>query len=309
VWVLFVLIGLLLLLIASGTYVFVVGCVRGKEFSWLNREELEKTPFGKQYDNIVAAHNWLHEHGAKSIYTRSYDGLKLHALWIPVENAKGTVLLVHGYRSTHMMDHGLGFSYYHDMGMNLLIPDQRSHGKSEGRIITYGVKESRDMVEWIDYHNRHFGSFPLILSGLSMGASTVLYLADEELPGNVKGIIADCGFTSPKEIMSKVFTRTTHLPAVPTIWVTQLLARIFGGFSLSEKNTVKTLRKSKLPILLIHGLDDEFVPCEMTRRAFDACCGEKYIFLAEGAGHGVSFHVDNEGYRTHAEKFLNIVLN
>ena len=163
------------------------------------------------------------------------------------------------------------------------------NGKSGGRFTTFGVKESRDMLEWIDYHNQHFGSYPMLLSGLSMGAATVMFLADEDLPENVKYCVADCGFTSPKQIISKVFRDVVHIPAGSVIWSADLFARVFAGFSLEEKNSLRTLKENKLPFFFVHGLADDFVPCEMTERSFEACAGEKHLLLVEGAGHGVSY--------------------
>lgn len=296
---------LLILTFVSGCYVFWFACVRRKEISWLVEEEVKKTPYGEYYDHILQADRFLKEHNATDIYVNSYDGLKLHGLWIPAENPKGTILLAHGYRSTKLVDFGLVFPIYHDFGMNVLVPDQRAHGKSEGKYITFGVKESRDMQSWIAYHNQNFGEFPLILSGLSMGASTMLYLADENLPKNVKGIIADCGFTSPKEILSSVFRGVTHLPAHPSLWITGLLTRLFAGFGLNEKDSRRTLQNNRLPILMVHGTDDDFVPCDMTRQAFSVCTGPKELILVENADHGTSFLVDTATYTAKVFDFLN----
>lgn len=293
-----------LLLLFCGGYVFISACVRKKELPWMVKEELEKTPYGKYYECIIDADRWLKDHHAQSHYITSRDGLRLHGLWIPAENAKGTMLLVHGYRSTKLVDFGVAFAYYHERGYNVLVPDHRCHGKSEGCYITFGVKESRDMEEWIAYHNRCFGPFPLVLSGLSMGASTVLYMADQALADNVKGIIADCGFTSPADIISKVFKDVVHFSPGPFLRVADLFARLFAGFSLYEKSTVRCLANSVRPVLLIHGLMDDYVPCEMTRVAYDSCTGKKTLLLVEGAGHGVSFLVDHERYSETVEAFL-----
>jgi fermentation-respiration switch protein FrsA (DUF1100 family) len=129
-----------------------------------------------------------------------------------------------------------------------------------------------------------------------MGASTMLYLADRSLPENVCGIIADCGFTSPKDIVCEVFRRVIHLPAVPSIWIADLLARLFAGFSFYEKDSRKTLTNCRIPILMVHGKEDGFVPCKMTVDGFAACSGIKEILLVEGADHGLSFVKDPEHY-------------
>lgn len=302
--VLFVLLSLLLLIIVSGGYMFFVACVRRKEMPWLVEEEMQKTSYKKYFQYIQLGDKFFQEHNAQEVSIESYDGLKLCGLWVPAENPKGTMLLAHGYRSSKLLDFSLAFQYYHDLGMNLLVPDQRAHGKSEGKYITFGVKESRDMLGWINFHNQNYGEMQMVLSGLSMGASTMLYLADQKLPGNVKGIIADCGFTSPKAILASVFRSVIHLPAGPTLLAAEWFARVFAGFSLREKDTRVVLRKSKLPVFMVHGLADNFVPCQMSQEGYAACTGEKSILLVEGAEHGVSFLVDRTRYAEEILKFL-----
>lgn len=292
----------LLLLVAIwlfvGGYTFFTACKRRKELPWLVEEKIKKTTYGRFYEYMVFGDQWLKEHNAQDVYIQSDDGLKLHAYWIPAENAKGTMLLAHGYRSTMLADFGLAFECYHSLGLNLLVPHQRSHGLSEGKYITFGVKESCDMLRWIHYHNQKFGEFQVILNGMSMGASTMLYLADADLPENVKGIVADCGFVCPAEIIATVFRRTVHLPPAPAIWAANLFARLVAGFSLYEKDSRKSLSHSKVPVLMIHGTDDSFVPCEMSRLGYDACTSQKKLLLVEGAHHGISFLVDQESYTT-----------
>ena len=302
--ILWILLGIFLLILFSGAYVFVLACVRRKELPWMVEEEIKKTSYGKYYDCILASDAWLRDNNAQNVYVTAKDGLKLHGYWIPAEEPRGTILLAHGYRSTILVDFGLAFAFYHALGMNILVPHQRAHAQSEGRYITFGVKESEDMKCWIDYHNKTYGNIQMILSGLSMGASTVLYLADQNLPENVKCIIADCGFTSPKDILDKVYRSVVHLPSGPSLWAADLFARVFAGFSLTEKDTRDVLKKAKLPVLMIHGLSDDFVPSDMTRQGYDSCFGAKEILLVEGAGHGTSFLVDKQTYITRVVAFL-----
>lgn len=302
--VLFVILSLILLILFSGAYTFFFACGRRKDLPWFDEKEIKKTSYGKHYDYLLAGDKFMKEHSAQPVYMESFDGTKLHAMWIPAENPKGTVLLAHGYRSNKLLDFSLAFELYHNLGMNILVPDQRGNGKSGGKYITFGAKESGDMVSWIAYHNKTFGEYELVLSGLSMGASTTLYLADQNLPKNVKGIIADCGFTSAKDIISVVFHRIVHLPAMPSIWVADLFARLFAGFSLYEKDTRKSLKNSKLPVLMIHGKEDGYVPCEMTVEGYEACTGPKNLLLVDGADHGVSFVVAREKYLECIYSFL-----
>ena len=286
--ILFVLLALLVCVFFSGGYVFYSACFRKKERAWFDENALKNTPYEKFYQSICDTDRWLRTHNAEDVYITSEDGLKLHGLWVPVQEAKGTVLLAHGYRSTIYVEFRIAVEFFHSLGFNLLLPDQRSHGKSEGKFITFGVKESEDMRGWIRLHNDTFGNYPMVLYGISMGASTMLYLADQQLPENIRGIIADCGFTSPKEILSSVFKAVTHLPAGPSIWVAGLFAKVFAGFRLDEKNTKQILAASRYPILMIHGAADDFVPCEMTFQGYEACCASKTLLIVEGAEHGYS---------------------
>lgn len=300
-----IVLGAIFLIVAfSGAYVFLVACVRNKELPWLDKEKIRKTPYGRFYDDIVHAHEWLESHNARDICIESYDGLKLHGRWIPADDAKGTILFAHGYRSTYLVDFGLALDFYHDEGMNILLPDQRSHGKSEGRIITFGVKESRDMLSWLMYLNKKLSELPVVLSGMSMGASTMMYLADEDLPPNVKGFIVDCGFTTPKEILGNVFTSVTHLPSCLCMWSAAVCAKVFGGFGLSQKDSRVTLAKNKLPIIMVHGTDDSFVPCQMSKDAYACCTGPKQLLLIDGAEHGMSFLTERERYTSAVKDFL-----
>ncbi len=288
-----------------GAYIFFTACRRKKEYNWSDPESLKSTPYAKHIDLINHSSQWLADHNPKDIYVYSDDGLKLHGYWIPAENPRGTILLAHGYRSTMLVDFGMVLDMYHKQGMNLLLPEQRSHGKSEGKYITFGVKESKDMFRWLDYHNQNLSECPIVLSGLSMGSSTVMYMLDEPLPSNVRAAICDCGFTSPAAIISKIFKETVHIPAELFIRIADLFARMIGGFSFYEKNSCVTLSKNQLPILMVHGKADDFVPCTMTEEAFACCTGEKYLILAEDAEHGYSFLKAREAYQSTVYKILN----
>lgn len=296
------------IVIVSGVYVFVIGFVRKKDVSWLIESDMRKSPFGEHYDHVIKADQWLKQHGAQGITVRSLDGLRLHGLWVPADQPKGTILLAHGYRSTYLVDFGPAFEYYHNMGLNLLIPEQRAHGDSQGRLITFGIKESGDMVQWLKHHNAQLGKYPIVLSGLSMGASTVIYMLAKSLPANVKGVIADCGFTSAADILSVIFKRVTHLPPQPALFITDILARVFAGVTIWQYDSRKILANCSIPILLIHGVEDKFVPCAMTRAAYSACNAPKNILLVEGADHGVSFLVDKQRYISYIRNFLSSTL-
>ncbi len=292
-----------------GGFLFFAACGRGKEWDWLNEEAVMKTAYGKYFRLIQSGDQWLREHNAREVHMQSFDGLDLYGTWIPAENPRGTIILAHGYHSCILTDFSFVYDRYHKAGLNLLLPDQRAHRRSQGKYITFGILESRDFVKWGHFVNENLSELPIIYSGLSMGAATTMYVAGEkDKPENTVGYIADCGFTSPKEIIGKVFTQTTKLPAWPFLWATDLFARYFAGFKLEEKNTIHTLEDNQLPIILVHGLADDFVPSHMTQRSFDACGGPKELLLVEGAGHGVSFGKAEKEYEALVMAFFDRVL-
>jgi fermentation-respiration switch protein FrsA (DUF1100 family) len=170
----------------------------------------------------------------------------------------------------------------------------------------FGLIERYDCIEWIKWVKENKNdALPIYLCGISMGATTVLMASGLGLPAEVKGIVADCGFTSPRDIIASVYKRVIHLPAIPSIWATDLFARIIAGFSLFQEDSRKSLKNSRIPIIMVHGTEDGFVPCDMTREGYAACVGEKQLFLVEGADHGVSFLVQPERYRQLVTDFIN----
>lgn len=257
--------------------------------------QLEKPAYREIRHAALTAGDWVRAHEHRELSVMSYDGKLLHAIFLPREGAKGTIALFHGYRSCWQIDFGVSLPYYYDeLGYQLLLVDERAHGKSEGKYLTFGVRERYDVISWVTYLSQLLGrEHPIYLGGLSMGATTVLLASCFEFPANVRGITADSGFTSPYEIAKSVLRRDhPHLPVWPLLGFYGLFTRLFAGYSLRGASTPDAVRESRYPILFIHGTGDSFVPCEMTKRAFEACTGEKQLVLVEGAEHGKSYLVD-----------------
>lgn len=275
--------------LAGGYWGFRYACARREEPDWESEEALKKTMYAEFAESIPRANRWLRDHGAEDVQITSFDGLTLRGQWLPAENPIATIILFHGYRSHHLQDFAAIYGFYHSIGLNLLLVRQRAHGESGGKYITFGVKERRDALSWIDFHNRTHGVDNVFLGGMSMGASTVLFAAGEELPPNVRGITADCGFSSPAEILSHIIKKDFHLPPKPVLPMMEVWARLLGGFSFYECSSRDTLARAKVPILFIHGKADTFVPASMSERGFAACAAEKELHLIEGAGHGRSY--------------------
>ena len=182
-----------------------------------------------QTEEILAGITLMQD--AEDIFLPSQDGLRLHGQLLQQPGAKGTILLFHGYRSSWIIDFSIVLPYYYSLGYNLLAVDERAHGQSEGVYITFGIHERRDAATWAQYAAMHFGpDHPLFLGGLSMGATTVLLASALELPPSVRGVIADCGFSSPEAIMRSVLrAHVKWLPAGPLLGAQAKLVSVVRG--------------------------------------------------------------------------------
>lgn len=291
--------------LAGGYWGFQYACSRTPDPDWESEERLKHSSFAEFSESIPRAAKWLRDHHAEDVETVSFDGLTLRGKWVPAPEPKATIILFHGYHTHYLNDFAGIFSMYHSIGLNLLLVRQRAHGESEGKYITFGVRERKDVLSWVQFHNRTHGMDNVFLGGMSMGASTLLFAAGEDLPGNVRGISADCGFSSPAEILGHIIRRDFHLPPKLVLPLMDFWARALGGFSLYECDIRKTLAKAKVPVLFIHGKADTFVPCSMTQEGHDACMSDKELHLVEGAGHGRSYLHDMEGLTAALVDFFN----
>ena len=258
-------------------------------------------------ETIRAMINDLNARPYEEVYITSYDGLRLRGRYYHSADGAPLVICFHGYRGTPSRDFSGGAAFHLDAGMNLLMVEERAQCGSQGKYITMGVRESYDCGHWIDYALERFGpDARIILSGISMGATTVLLAAGLGLPDNVKGVIADCPFTSPGDI-SKEVLRQYRAPVFLCYPLLALGARLFAGFRMYEADAARAVRRVETPILLIHGEDDRFVPCDMSRTIAAANPAVEFHTFP-GAGHGLSFLVDRERYCALAEDFLRRVL-
>lgn len=239
------------------------------------------------------------------VRTRSVDGLTLYGKYYHVSDDAPITLLFHGYRSSAERDFSGGLTETLKMGSNAILVDQRAHGKSEGKCLTFGVMERYDVLSWIRFVRKHYGKDRKIrLYGISMGAATVLLAAGGKLPSNVECIVSDSGYSSPEAIIRKVI-RDMNLPDNLAYPLVRLGAILFGGFDPSSVTVEKALEHTKVPILFIHGEDDRFVPCEMTLANYEACGSpNKKLLTVPGAGHGISFMVDYDTYMATLTEFM-----
>ena len=260
-------------------------------------------------DEIMKCIDELEVLECEDVSITSYDGLKLFGRYYERENTNVIELEFHGYRGHALRDYCGGAKMCTDAKRSSIIIEQRAHGRSEGRTITFGIRERYDVLSWVNYVIERFGKdVKIILSGVSMGAATVLMACELDLPKNVCGIIADCPFSSPKEIISKV-ARKKGLCDKAIYPLIKLSAKIFARLDIEESSAVEAVKHTNIPIILFHGQDDGFVPCEMGKRIFEACVSEKKKFITvEGAGHATSYFKDNELYVTALNEFIDEIL-
>ena len=235
----------------------------------------------------------------------SFDGLKLYGKFYEYKKGAPIELMFHGYRGTAERDLSGGVQRCFKLERSALIVNQRCSGKSEGNVISFGINERRDCHAWVDFMIEHFGpDVKIILTGISMGAATVLMAAGEPLPKNVIGVLADCGYNSPKDIIKKVIKQIGLPPCIGYFFV-KLGARIYGHFDLEETSPEEALKKCTLPVIFIHGENDDFVPCEMSQKNYDACGSRKKIVTIKDAGHGLSYPVSPEQYLSELKEFFS----
>ena len=253
----------------------------------------EYAPFREQMTDWV---KWTRSLPQEKLTITSFDGLTLHGKYYEYAPGAPIELMFHGYRGNAERDLSGGVYRCFSLGRSALIVDQRGCGSSEGRAITFGIREHRDCLDWLDFAIRRFGpDCRIILTGISMGASTVLMAAGRELPENVIGVLADCGFTSARDIIREVI-RTMKLPPRLAYPFVKLGARIFGGFDLEADSALEAASRIRVPVIFFHGEADDFVPCRMSRENYEACTARKALVTVPGAAHGLAFPVDPEGY-------------
>ncbi|MCD8149789.1 MAG: alpha/beta hydrolase [Clostridiales bacterium] len=239
----------------------------------------------------------------EDVYIESDDGLKLHGTWFP-QTGKKAVICFHGYTSKGMSDY-IGLSgYYLKHGYAMLLVDERAHGESEGKYIGFGCLDRYDALEWIRWVTDKAGEdVQILLHGTSMGASTVLMTSGLHLPEQVKGIVSDCAFTSPKYVFTHVLHSMYHLPAFPMIPISDAVNQRKAGYGLDECNAAREVKKARVPILFIHGDADTFVPCSMCDEIYENCAPPKMKLIIEGAAHAESYYKDPAAYEKALDEF------
>lgn len=263
-------------------------------------------PYKERTDELIGQ---MEKIDWEEVTITSRDGLKLFGRYLHVADGAPVHIQMHGYRGTAYRDFCGGNHLARMAGHNTLLVDQRGIGKSGGTVISFGVNERYDLLCWIDYVNRRFGEkAPVFISGVSMGAATVLMATGLDLPANIAGVIADCPYSSPRAIISKV-CGDMGLPAKIAYPFARLAARLLGKFDPDSASCIEAVKDAEVPILIIHGEADAFVPCEMSREIHAANPGMVRLETFPGAGHGLSYMVDTPRYEEVARDFMDFCLS
>ena len=231
----------------------------------------------------------------ENVSITSFDDLTLTGKFYEYAPGAPIELMFHGYRGNAERDLSGGVQRCFKLGRSALLVDQRCSGNSQGNVITFGIKEHRDCLSWLDFMVTRFPERKIILTGISMGASTVMIAAGQPLPENVIGVLADCGFTTAKDIMQEVI-RQMGLPPKLSYPFVKLGAKLFGHFDPEETSAREALKHATVPVIFFHGEADDFVPCAMSRENFDACTSRKKLVTVPGAAHGLSYPVAPKEY-------------
>ena len=304
VWILF---GLIVLVLVAAFAVFMM------TFYAPRRKPVGKDDYPIPPGDIYLPHRdqmvaWMKEtratpHTAMSI--TSFDGLTLRGNYYEYAPGAPVELMIHGYRGTAERDLCGGMQRAFALGHSVLTVDQRASGLSDGHVITFGIRESRDCLAWIEHLRSTLGNdVKIYLTGISMGAATVLTTAGHELPPHVVGILADCGYSTTRDIIKKVI-RQLHLPADLLYPLVRLGARLYGRFDPEETSPLDAMKRCRVPVIFFHGDTDDYVPCDMSRENYEACTAKKRLVVVPGAGHGLAFVIDQDGYIAALREFWN----
>lgn len=300
-------------LIVAGNYFYDVAINRSNEAIELyggTEEAVEAvSALEEEQKRLEELRNWTSKRNFESVEVETEDGLTLRAQYLENESPNGkSVILAHGYKGNSEQMPEITRFYYEE-GYNILKPDARGHGESEGDYIGYGWDDRLDYKEWINLLINEKDEKSIFLHGFSMGAATVLMTSGEDLPEEVKGIIADSGYTSLEEELTHQLNYLYRLPAFPIMEITSVVTKVRAGYTFSEASALDQVKKNRLPLFIIHGDQDELVPTEMANRLYEATNSMKELWIVPGAGHTEGFTIEEEEYKKRVKGFIEKVMN
>ena len=261
----------------------------------------------EQYEWLTEAYKIKQKNNEKIVILAS-DGTKLEGHYYERKKNAPLVIFFHGFRGHSYVDGVPIYKIAQKEKWNVLLVSMRAHDESEGNIFTLGVKERYDCVDWANWAAKHFGrETPIFLMGISMGGAVVTMSSNLDFPDSVCGIIEDSGFTTSTKMLE--LNCKSHLPKGMPVEVFKIFAdvgiKLWGGFNLKEADAFNAVSQKKIPILFIHGDEDDFVPYYMMDELYDATSSEKEKLTIKNAGHAKASEIDPETYWTTVSNFIN----
>lgn len=253
-------------------------------------------------EKILEGQKWFFEQSYTTLTTTSHDGLTLSGYYLSA-GSKNTLILMHGYRATAIYEFAPLVRFYYEQGYNLLLPDQRAHGQSEGKYLSFGIKERYDVLSWIELLNQADAPDNIFLLGMSMGGASVCMASLLKLPENVRGIVADCPFGDPGDQFAYSMSRLTRVPPRPIMYFCSIWTRLLAGWHFDEVRK-EDFGDAHLPLLLLHGTDDPTVPHSLSTAMFENYGGKKSLELFEGCGHIYANIQQPKRYKALVSEFL-----
>lgn len=242
----------------------------------------------------------------KDTFIVANDGARLHAFYVAAaEPTAQTAVIVHGYTDNAIRMFMIGYLYNHALGYNILLPDLRNSGQTDGDHFQMGWLDRLDVLQWMDVAHHIYGdSTRMVVHGISMGAATTMMVSGEQQQPFVKCFVEDCGYTTAWDEFAYKLKQTYSLPAFPLMYTTSLLCQWKYGWSFGEASAVKQIEKSTLPIFFIHGDADTYVPTEMVYKLFEAKQqGDKELWIVPGAIHAMSYRDNTQAYTERVKAF------
>lgn len=301
--ILIVVVIVFVILMIAGYYFFKFACVVDRNNP--QQDDTAHGPWKKYATEHQKNIDFIHSLNKEDCWITSFDGLKLHAYYIPTNNPKRMIVCAHGYKGKGEEDFSKAVVHLHE-DTDILLIDERCCGLSEGTIITFGAKEKKDIIQWVEYLNKEKNTnhLPIYLYGMSLGSASVCMTSSHHFDSEVKGIIADCGYSSFKDIALQLAKSWFHIPGWPIIPFLDFYCRVLGHFSLKEADASKALSQSTLPVLFFHGNDDTFVIPSNTQKNYESCSTQKEVTYIDGATHVTSIYTDEKTYFSKLNDFF-----
>lgn len=267
-------------------------------------DDTQRTILEGQIEQKSANEAFLAEHPGETVTITSMDNVRCSGVYYENADSHNWVLALHGYRCTHLNELRLAQPYY-DRGYQVVTPDLRACGETEGKYLGMGWLDRRDVLSWIDWIIQQDPAAQIVIHGVSMGAATTMMVSGEETPDQVVAFVEDCGYTSVWDIFSSELKLRFGMPEFPLLYTANLISMAKAGYSFTQASALEQVKKCQKPMLFIHGTADDFIPYEMMDILYQAKPGDnKAQITAPGAGHGDAMYLLGEEYWNQVFAFL-----